>query len=132
MAEKISLGVLPVGGREPLLSTAVRWGNLLFLSGRAAVNPETLEVRSDDFEQQARFVLDEIVDVLRAGSSGPEHVLRVECWLANAADFADWNRIYAEYFPAPRPARTTLVSGFAVPGLLIEVQVTAGIPGAEH
>jgi 2-iminobutanoate/2-iminopropanoate deaminase len=132
MVEKISLGGLPVGGREPLLSTAVRWGNLLFLSGRAAVNPETLEVRSDDFEQQARFVLDEIVDVLRTGGSGPEHVLRVECWLANATDFADWNRIYAEYFPAPRPARTTLVSDFAVPGLLIEVQVTAGIPGAEH
>ena len=46
-------------------------------------------------------------------------------------DFAAWNRIYAEYFPAPRPARTTLVTGFAVPGLRIEVQVTAGIPAAE-
>jgi 2-iminobutanoate/2-iminopropanoate deaminase len=128
---KISLGGLPVGGREPLLSTAVRWGDLLFLSGRAAVNPETLEVVSDDFEEQARFVLDEIVDVLRDGGSGPEHVLRVECWLESAADFADWNRLYAEYFPAPRPVRTTLVTGFAVAGLLIEVQVTAGIPGVE-
>jgi 2-iminobutanoate/2-iminopropanoate deaminase len=125
---KISLGGLPVGGREPLLSTAVRWGDLLFLSGRAAVNPETLEVVSDDFEEQGRFVLDEIVGVLRDGGSGPEHVLRVECWLADAADFPGWNRLYAEYFPAPRPVRTTLVTGFAVPGLLIEVQVTAGIP----
>jgi 2-iminobutanoate/2-iminopropanoate deaminase len=128
---KISLGGLPVGGREPLLSTAVRWGDLLFLSGRAALNPETLGVVSDDFEAQARFVLDEIVDVLRDGGSGPEHVLRVECWLESAADFADWNRLYAEYFPAPRPVRTTLVTGFAVAGLLIEVQVTAGIPGVE-
>jgi 2-iminobutanoate/2-iminopropanoate deaminase len=128
---KISLGGLPVGGREPLLSTAVRWGDLLFLSGRAALNPETLGVVSDDFEAQARFVLDEIVDVLRDGGSGPEHVLRVECWLASAADFADWNRLYAEYFPAPRPVRTTLVTGFAVAGLLIEVQVTAGISGVE-
>src|SRR6266516_5631726 len=128
MAEKVALGGLPVGGSEPLISTAVRFGDLLFLSGRAAVNPETLEVRSNDFEEQARFVLDEIVEVLRAGGSAPEHVLRVECWLADAADFPAWNRLYAEYFPAPRPARTTLVSGFAVPGLLIEVQVTAGIP----
>ena len=130
MPEKISLGGLPVGGSEPLLSTAVRWGDLLFCSGRAAVNPETLEVVSDDFEEQARFVLDEIVAVLRTAGSAPEHVLRVECWLAKEADFADWNRLYADYFPAPRPARSTLVTGFAVPGLLIEIQVTAGIPAA--
>ena len=131
MAEKISLGGLPVGGREPLISTAVRWGDLLFLSGRAAVDTQTLEPTSDDFEEQARFVLDEIVETLRGAGSGPEHVLRVECWLATETDFAAWNRIYAEYFPAPRPARTTLVTGFAVPGLRIEVQVTAGIPAAE-
>jgi 2-iminobutanoate/2-iminopropanoate deaminase len=129
MPEKISLGGLPVGGTEPLLSTAVRFGDLLFLSGRAAVDPETLQVVSDDFAEQARFVLDEIVTVLRDAGSGPEHVLRVECWLADAAHFPLWNRLYADTFPAPRPARTTLVTGFAVPGLLIEVQVTAGVPG---
>ena len=82
----------------------------------------------NDFEEQARFVLEEVVRVLHEGGSAPEHVLRVECWLADRAHFADWNRIYAEYFPAPRPVRTTLVTGFAVAGLLIEVQVTAGIP----
>jgi 2-iminobutanoate/2-iminopropanoate deaminase len=94
------------------------------------VNPKTLEVVSDDFEEQARFVLDEIVDMLHTAGTAPEHVLRVECWLAREADFAHWNRLYAERFPVPRPARTTLVSGFAVAGLLIEIQVTAGIPGA--
>jgi 2-iminobutanoate/2-iminopropanoate deaminase len=126
--EKISLGGLPVGGNEPLISTAVRWGDILFCSGRAAVDPATLEVLTDDFEEQARHVLGEVVETLRAAGSAPEHVLRVECWLARQSDFADWNRIYAEFFPAPRPARSTLVTGFAVPGLLIEVQVTAGIP----
>jgi 2-iminobutanoate/2-iminopropanoate deaminase len=127
MPEKMSLGGLPVGGREPLIASAVRFGDLLFLSGRAAVEPETLRVVADDFETQARFVLDEIVAVLRDAGSGPQHVLRVECWLADAGDFPAWNRLYAEYFPAPPPARTTLVTGFAVAGLLIEVQVTAGI-----
>jgi 2-iminobutanoate/2-iminopropanoate deaminase len=130
MPDKISLGGLPVGGASPLLAAAVRFGDLLFLSGRAAVNPETLEVVSEDFEEQARFVLDEIMEVLRSSGSAPEQVLRGECWLADRADFGDWNRLYAEYFPAPRPARTTVVSDFAVPGLLIEVQVTAGIPSA--
>lgn len=128
MTRKEALGGLRIGGKEPLISSAVRWGDLLFLSGRAAVDPATLAVQGDDFETQARFVLDEIVALLREAGSGPEHVLRVECWLADAADFAAWNRLWAETFPAPRPVRTTLVSGFAVPGLLLEIQVTAGIP----
>ena len=46
----------------------------------------------------------------------------------HADDFGAWNALWAEYFPAPRPVRTTIVTGFAVPGMLIEVEVTAGIP----
>jgi len=126
--EKITIGSLPVGGSEPILSAATRWGDLLFLSGRAAVDTATMQVTSADFEEQTRFVLDSIVDVLREAGSGPEHVLRVVCYLVDRDDFAAWNRIYAEYFPAPRPARTTMVADFAVEGLLIEVEVTAGIP----
>jgi 2-iminobutanoate/2-iminopropanoate deaminase len=130
MSKRTVIGGLPVGGEEPLIATAVRFGDLLFLSGRAAVVPETLEVTSDDFEEQARFVLDSIVEVLRSAGSGPEHVLRIECYLARAEDMPAWNTLFGEYFPPPRPARTTLVTGFAVARLLVEVQVTAGIPGA--
>ena len=54
-------------------------------------------------------------------------MLRVECFLADPQDFAAWNRIWCDYFAPPRPARTTVVAGFAVPGILIELQVTAGI-----
>ena len=128
MPEKISLGGLAIGGTEPLISSAVRWGDLLFLSGRAPVDTATLEVVSDDFEQQARTVLDDIVASLAEAGSAPEHVLRVECYLANASDFPAWNRLWVDYFPPPRPARTTIVTGFTVPRMLIEVEVTAGIP----
>jgi enamine deaminase RidA (YjgF/YER057c/UK114 family) len=55
-------------------------------------------------------------------------VLRVQCYLLDASDFDAWNRLWAEYFPSPRPVRTTIVTGFAVPGMLIEVEVTAGVP----
>jgi 2-iminobutanoate/2-iminopropanoate deaminase len=126
--EKISLGGLAIGGTEPLISSAVRWGDLLFLSGRAPVDTTTLEVVSDDFEEQARMVLDDIAASLAEAGSAPEHVLRVECYLANASDFPAWNRLWVEYFPLPRPARTTIVTGFTVPRMLIEVEVTAGIP----
>lgn len=128
MAEKTVVGELPVGGAEPLISSAVRWGDLLFLSGRAPVDTSTLEVVSDDFEEQTRAVLADIDAALREAGSGPEHVLRVQCYLLSADDFDTWNRLWAEYFPSPRPVRTTIVTGFVVPRMLIEIEVTAGIP----
>jgi 2-iminobutanoate/2-iminopropanoate deaminase len=128
MPERIVVGELPVGGEEPLISSAIRWGDLLFLSGRAPLDPATLRVVSADFEEQARNVLDQIVASLAEAGSGLEHVLRVQCYLLEASDFDAWNRVWAEYFPAPRPVRTTIVTGFTVPGMLIEVEVTAGVP----
>jgi 2-iminobutanoate/2-iminopropanoate deaminase len=131
VSKRESIGGLPVGGTEPLISTAIRWGDLLFLSGRVAIVPETLEVTSKDFEEQTRQTLDTIVDVLKSGGSGPEHVLRVECYLDHPGYAPIWNDLFAEYFPPPRPARTTIVTDLVVTGLLVEIQVTAGIPGQE-
>ena len=128
MTERTCIGGLPVGGGEPLMSTAVRWGDLLFLSGRAPIDTATMKIVSADFAVQTRKVLDDIVASLREAGSGPAHVLRVQCYLARPEDFAVWNTLWAEYFPAPRPVRTTIVTGFVVPGMLIEIEVTAGIP----
>lgn len=129
MTEKVAVGALPVGGSEPLISTAVRWGDLLFLSGRAPIDATTMTVVSDRFGEQARDVLRQIGESLAEAGSGFEHVLRVQCYLADAGDFDAWNGIWAETFPTPRPVRTTIVTGFTVPGMLIEIEVTAGIPG---
>lgn len=126
--KRTTFGGAPHDRGAPMLSRAVRWGDIVFLSGRVALDPDTNAPVSPDFDDQARFVLDDILDVLEEAGSGPEHALRVVCYVADPAHFAAWNRIYAEYFPAPRPARTTLVAGFVLPGLLIEVEVTAGIP----
>ncbi len=128
MSERVIVGELPVGGSEPLISSAIRWGDLLFLSGRAPIDTTTMEVVSTDFAEQARNVLDQIMSTLAEAGSGPAHVLRVQCYLLEAGDFDEWNAIWAEYFPAPRPVRTTIVTGFTVPGMLVEVEVTAGIP----
>ena len=127
--EHITVGAgSSMGGSEPVISDAVRFGNLLFLSGRAAVDPATLEIVGGGFEEQARAVLRDIGAVLDAAGAGWEHILRVEAFLADGADFPAWNRIWSERFAPPRPARTTVVTGFAVPDILIELQVTVGLP----
>jgi 2-iminobutanoate/2-iminopropanoate deaminase len=127
MAAKVVVGELPVGGTEPLISSAIRFGDLLFLSGRAPIDVATMRLVSDEFEPQARDVLRQIGESLAEAGCGFEDVLRVQCYLADADDFDAWNRLWAETFPAPRPVRTTIVTGFTVPGMLIEVEVTAGI-----
>ena len=114
-----------MGAGEAVISDAVQLGELLLLSGRAAVDPATLAVVDGGFAAQAARVLADIDAVLEAGGSSRAQVLRVECYLADAADFPAWNAIWCEYFAPPRPARTTVVCEFAVPGILIELQVTA-------
>jgi 2-iminobutanoate/2-iminopropanoate deaminase len=77
---------------------------------------------------QARQVLASIRASLEAGGADMHDVLRVVCILARADDFAVWNEEFAEAFPEPRPVRTTFVAEFVLPGMLIEVEVTAGLP----
>lgn len=128
MTERVVIGELPVGGAEPLISSAIRWGDLLFLSGRAPIDTTTMQIVATDFRTQARSVLDQIMASLAEAGSTREHVLRVQCYLLDASDFDAWNELWAEYFPLPRPVRTTIVTAFTVPGMLVEIEVTAGIP----
>ena len=113
---------------EPLMSDAIRWGNLLLLSGRAAVDPATGAVRAPDFESQCRIVLEDALAVLEAAGSGPEHVLRVNCWLTDRSYFPAWNEQWSATFAPPRPARTTLIGDLPLEGLLVEVEMTAAVP----
>jgi 2-iminobutanoate/2-iminopropanoate deaminase len=124
--ESISRAAVSASGDG--LADASRWGDLLFLSGRASVDANSFRLRTGGFEEQARFVLDEVADVLACCGSSMAHVLRVEAYLVDAGDFPAWNRVFGERFPSSPPARTTLVTGFALDGMLIEVQVTAGLP----
>jgi 2-iminobutanoate/2-iminopropanoate deaminase len=122
-----ALGGVAVGGSAPLFPAAVRHGDLLFLSGQAPVDPATLQVCAPDFAGQAAFVMERIAETLAEAGASLGDVLRVECILGRAADFAAWNELFARVFAPPRPARTTIVGSFVVPDMLLEVQVTAGV-----
>lgn len=119
-----------MGHADPAISDAVRIGSLLLLSGRADVDPTTLRVRNEQFAAQAQSVLADVETVLRAAGSSLALVLRVECFLSDARDFGEWNRVWRDIFLAPRPARTTVVVVPTIPGLLIEVNVTAVVAEA--
>jgi 2-iminobutanoate/2-iminopropanoate deaminase len=119
-------GLVPIGERA-VIAAAVRWADVLYLSGRTAVDPRTFAIRRRDFPGQARLILDETIALLTECGSDRSLILRVECYLADAKHYAVWNEVWTEYFPSTAPARTTVVSTLALPGLLLELQVTAAV-----
>lgn len=104
-------------------SQAVRSGDLLFVSGQAAVGDEPGPV-GDTFVEQARQAFANLVAVVRAGGSRPDLVLNVTVMMADLGAFAELNQVYAEVFPADPPARMTMQVGLA-PGYLLSVACVA-------
>ncbi|MEW5810526.1 MAG: RidA family protein [Actinomycetota bacterium] len=102
-------------------------GGVVVSAGIAALDPATLTPLFDDFDAQARWVLARLDMVLGEAGATREDLLRVECFLADRQWFGAWNAHYAEHFGTTPPARTTVVCGLPVDGLLIEVQVIASI-----
>lgn len=92
-------------------------------AGIAALDPGTLKPLSDDFDTQARWVLGHLDDVLAEAGAG--RILHVGCFLAGREWFGAWNAWYTRHFGPDAPARSTLVCGLPVAGLLIEVQALA-------
>jgi 2-iminobutanoate/2-iminopropanoate deaminase len=86
---------------------AVKAGGLLFCSGQIALDPATGEmVGSGDVEAETRQVLANLVAVLSAAGCSPQQVVRTTVFLADLADFAKVNALYAEVFGAGiSPAR---------------------------
>lgn len=105
-------------------SQAVKTGNLVFTSGQIPVVPQTGEVIGDTIEEQAEQVMKNVREVLLAAGSDPEHVIKTTCFLADMADFAAFNQIYARYFPE-KPARSCVAVKELPKQVLCEVEAVA-------
>ncbi len=113
-------------GNAPL-SQAVRYGNLVFVAGCTGRHPTDNTVGAD-IKEQTRYALQRISTILEASGSSIDQVLTNTCYVSNREDLPGFNEVYAEFFPADRPARTTIVVNFGQPDNLVEVTSTAGIP----
>jgi 2-iminobutanoate/2-iminopropanoate deaminase len=113
---------------NPNLSAATRFGNLVFVAGQTGRHPATGEV-GRDIREQTRNVLERIKLVLEAAGTSLDNVLTVTTHLTKREDLAAYNEEYARYFPTSKPARTTVSAMLNSPELLVEITVTACIPG---
>ena len=105
-------------------SQAVVSGGLCFTSGQIALSPETGEIVGADIETQTRQVLENLCAVLAAAGTSAERVVKTTCYLADMADFAAFNAVYAEYFPG-KPARSCVAVKDLPRGALVEVEAVA-------
>ncbi|HYR92573.1 MAG TPA: RidA family protein [Methylomirabilota bacterium] len=89
-------------------SQAIIAGDLVFCAGQLGLDPATRQIVSGDIRAQTARVLDNLAAVLEAAGSGLDRVTKTTVFLADMAEFAAMNEVYAEKFGTHRPARSTI------------------------
>ena len=99
---------------------------MLYASGQIPIVPETGEVVKGDIEVQAKQVMRNVGEILKASGSDFEHVVKTTCFLADMADVAAFNRVYEQYFTG-KPARSCVAVRELPKKVLCEVEVIAQV-----
>jgi 2-iminobutanoate/2-iminopropanoate deaminase len=106
-------------------SSALRAGNLLFVSGQVPFDPQSGEMVAGGIDVQTRRVLDNLGALLAAAGLGFSDVARTTVFLADMNDFAAMNEVYRAYFAAPYPARSTVQAARLPRDARIEIDAIA-------
>jgi len=106
-------------------SQAIKAGGLVFCSGQIALDPKSGAIVGSDVAQQAERVLQNLAGVLAAAGSGLDRVVKTTVFLKNMADFPAMNEVYARYFKAAPPARSTVEAARLPKDVLVEIDAMA-------
>ncbi len=105
-------------------SQAIITGNLLFASGQIPIDPATGNVEAATIEAQTEQVCKNVGEILKAAGTDFTKVVKTACFLADIADFAAFNSVYAQYFTS-KPARSCVAVKDIPKGVLCEIEVVA-------
>jgi 2-iminobutanoate/2-iminopropanoate deaminase len=112
-------GAQPIGA----YSQGLRAGDFVFVSGQGPLDPQTGKIVGETIEEQTERVLENIKAILAAGGASMADVVKVTAHLSDLALFERYNKVYARYFPDPKPTRTTV--GSQLLGILVEIDAIA-------
>ena len=114
-------------GPKPIgpYSQAVKTNGFLYLSGQVALDPKTNEMSTGDIRQQTERALENIKGILEAAGSNLHHVVKTTVFLKDMNDFPAMNEVYARYFTAAPPARSTVQAARLPKDALVEIEVIA-------
>ncbi|HEY1471177.1 MAG TPA: RidA family protein [Candidatus Acidoferrum sp.] len=121
--------VLTDRGPKPIgpYSQAVKSNGLVFISGQVALDPKTNEFVGADVRQQTERVLENLKAILEASGVSLNHVVKTTVFLKDMNDFAAMNEVYARYFTAAPPARSTVQAARLPKDALVEIDLIASL-----
>jgi 2-iminobutanoate/2-iminopropanoate deaminase len=114
-------GPKPVGP----YSQAIVEGGFIFVSGQGPLNPQTGTRELGDVRSETKRTFENVRAILQAAGSSLEHVVKCNVYLRDINDFAAMNEVYASFFSAPFPARTTIQAGALPGGIAVEIECIA-------
>lgn len=106
-------------------SQAIRWGNVVYVSGQIPIDPATGAFAGEDIAAQTRQSLTNIKNILAAEGLDMSHVVKTSVMLKDIADFAAMNGVYAEFFTEPYPARAAYQVAALPKGARVEIECIA-------
>ena len=107
------------------LAQAIRYGNMLFLSGQGSLDPSTGEVVSGDIETQTRQTLDNLMIILGDAGATSKNIVNMRVILRDVADFPRFNETFREYFAGEKVTRTCFGGVLHRAGIDIEIDCVA-------
>jgi 2-iminobutanoate/2-iminopropanoate deaminase len=121
--------ILTDKGPKPIgpYSQAIRANGFLYVSGQVALDPRTAEMTGADIREQTERVLENLKGILEAAGANLHHVVKTSVFLKDMNDFVAMNEVYAKFFTAAPPARTTVQVARLPKDALVEMDVVAVI-----
>ncbi len=108
MAEKIIITTDKAPQAIGTYSQAVKVGSTVYLSGQIPLNPETMQMVSDEFEAQVVQVFDNLTAVCEAAGGSLKDIVKLNIFMTDLSNFATVNEIMGHYFSQPYPARAAI------------------------
>ena len=106
-------------------SQAMLVGNTLYISGQIAIDPSTGKLIDGSIAEQTKQAFENIKAILAAADMELKHIVQVQVFLADIADFTEMNQVYASYFTGDFPTRAAFQAANLPAGAKIEILATA-------
>lgn len=106
-------------------SQALKIGEMVVVSGQLPIDPATGNFPSDDIADQTRQSLENIKAILAQIGYDMDRIVKTTVLLSDIADFNEMNKVYAQYFTAPYPARCAFQVAALPKGARVEIEVQA-------
>lgn len=119
--------ILSTNAPQPIgpYSQAIRFGNLIFVSGQLPIDPATGAFAGEDIATQTTQILKNIEAILAEAGCTFDNVLKTTCFLQSMADFKAMNEVYAGVFVNNPPARSTVEVSALPLGARVEIELVA-------